>query len=88
MFCRLTLGVRQKTVRQQSTMDNAGTLPIYVYNNVEEQTYAPVPSEAEALTIVAVDEQQDDIEVVQPEASTTRSGRPSKKKKLTDFIHH
>ena len=33
------LSVRQKTLRQLSTMDNPGTLPIYAYNNTREVHY-------------------------------------------------
>ena len=83
------VGVRQKTVRQQSTMDNAGTLPIYTYDNVGEVSYERFSPAVQVSPIVALDEHRDDIAIVQEESSaSTRSGRTSKRRKHNDFIHY
>ena len=70
------LGVRQRSVRQQRTMDKSGTLPIFLYNNTQEELYDPVVDPYYQHTgDLLMDEHLDDIPVVGAHSSSTRSGR-------------
>ena len=79
------LGVRQRTVRQQSTMDKSGTLPIFLYNNTQEESYDPVvdPSYQDTSDLL-MDEHPDDIPVVSAQSSSTRSGRKRRAPKSSE----
>ena len=80
------LGVRQRTVRQMSTMDNAGTLPIYVYNNTATEEYDAVLPATSTLHL-HMNDHPDDIEHL-PEAnpSTSRAGRARKQPVRNDMV--
>ena len=79
------LGVRQRTVRQQSTMDKSGTLPIFLYTNTQEESYDPVvdPSYQDTGDLLMA-EHPDDIPVVSAQSSSTRSGRKRRAPKSSE----
>lgn len=56
----LSVGVRQRTVRQESTMDKSGTMPIFVYDNCRVLEYHVKQSTAPQISI-EVDENSDDL---------------------------
>ena len=57
-------------------MDKSGTLPIFLYNNTQEESCDPVvdPSYQDTGDLL-MDEHLDDIPVVSAHSSSTRSGR-------------
>lgn len=82
-------GVRQKTVRQLSTMDNPGTLPIYVYNNTEVEQHDRISLEQEETAPVLIpDNDEDDIPLVSVRQKRTRTGRVSRPRTCDDMILH
>ena len=54
-------GVRQRTVRQQSTMDNSGTMPIFVYGNTSQPEHDPIQQDDHDERQAAIPEHPDDI---------------------------
>ena len=86
----LLSGVRQRTVRQQSTMDTAGTFPIYLYGNIsaDEEYHYLEDSLPEAIRDVTFSEHPDDLEDRGSASTTTRSGRVSKQRLDGDSVYH
>ena len=81
----MILGVRQRTVRQTSTMDNAGTLPIYAYNNTAIEQYDEV--DQQVLTAAPhIPSHPDNIEEVDVRPTTSRTGRTRKQPVRSDMV--
>lgn len=74
------------TVRQQSTMDKSGTLPIYLYNNCETEEFDAIPLLPPLPPPVAIAEHADDIEQ-EPQPAGTRTRR-AKRARQTDMIYY
>lgn len=69
-------------------MDNAGTLPIYVYNNTQAEDFLALPMVIGPEPQVAVNEHPDDLEYATQTETITRSGRKTKKRKNNDTHYY
>lgn len=81
----ILIGVQQKTVRQQSTMDNAGTLPIFQYGNSGVDNYELVDIQHPIATPVFEDN-QDDIPLASNNPSTSKAGRKTSATEWVIFV--
>ena len=81
-------GVRQRTVRQQSTMDNSGTMPIFVYGNTSQPEYDPIQQDDHDERQAAIPEHPDAIAPTDSADTVSRRGRTRKPKANADILFY